>query len=124
SVCVSRMALTVGPRRLTRSTISSGSRLASITTASRVPSSSTRYELVPNCRSAVTSTWIRDCCSDTGLSPLWAVIHGLLQSNELLLDRLERHRHTVPRAQGDQGLRLRLPPRQSPERVAPRDSGQ
>src|SRR5207253_5344423 len=56
SVWVRRMALTLAPRCLAISITSSGSRLESMTTASWVLSSSTRYELVPNRRSAVTST--------------------------------------------------------------------
>src|SRR5712664_14387 len=47
------MALTVTPRSRISRTICSGSKLASITTASFVSSSSTRYELVPYLRSAV-----------------------------------------------------------------------
>src|SRR5215510_12735750 len=56
SVCVSRMAFTFACRVRAAEITSSGSRLESMTTASWVSSSSTRYELVPKRRSAVTST--------------------------------------------------------------------
>src|SRR5712692_244305 len=56
SVWVRRIACTFALRPRINSTISSGSKLASITTASRVSSSSTRYELVPNLASAVDVT--------------------------------------------------------------------